>query len=240
MIIVSLLPELLNVNGDAENTRVLVERAKWAGLKPEVVYANHAKDIPENPDLVVIGSGVDSDLDEARKVLIERVEDIRSWVTRKTALLAVGTGWELLSWGIERRDAPPIEGLGVFAGRAVPAESRRVGDIIVDSKLGMLVGFENHARDYIGAERNPLGRVTYGWGNGGAAANCGEGIRMGTAIATHMHGPVCAKNPTVADRLLTDAARHAGVKYHVPDRARIVDEIAKAARDFSVQLALGS
>ncbi len=240
MIIVSLLPELLNVNGDAQNANVLQKRAAWAGIPAKLVDVNRLKDMPRNPDLVVIGSGVDSDLPEARKLLLEGVDELRALVTKKIALLAVGTGWELLSWGIEFADRAPIEGLAVFAGRAVPAPARRVGDIVVDSKLGELVGFENHARDYVGVEQSALGVVKHGWGNGGAGEKRLEGVRMGTAIGTHLHGPVTAKNPALADRLLHDAARHAGVKYRVSAEAERVDGWAKQARQFTLDKMAGA
>lgn len=231
--IVSLMPELFNNNGDAENARVLAKRAAWAGLTPEIHWVNDVTSLPAKIDLVVVGSGSDSDLPRARELLLPAIDRIRSWVTEKVALLAVGSGWELLSWGIERPEHEPVEGLGVFAGRAVPAEQRRVGDVVVESPWGQLVGFENHARDYVGAEKSTLGRVRSGFGNGrtSASGHLHEGVRMGTAIGTHLHGPVCAKNPGLADALLTDAAAHAGMDYEVPAAAFHVDRWAAQARE---------
>lgn len=230
--IVSIAPALLNTNGDAENARVLAQRARWAGLEVALHEVASATELPERVDLVVVGSGSDSDLPLVREAFLPALDEIRAWVTDRVALLAVGSGWELLSWGIELGPERIVEGFGVFAGRAIPAPQRVVGDLVCDSPWGRLVGFENHARDYVGAEKSSLGAVVHGSGNGipQGSGRLHEGIRMGTAIGTHLHGPVCAKNPALADALLADAAAHAGLEYRVSDRAVQLDAWAAGAR----------
>ncbi|MDH6237025.1 cobyric acid synthase [Cryobacterium sp. CG_9.6] len=225
--IISLLPHLLNTNGDAENARVLAQRARWSGHDASVVTVTNRADLPDVVDAIVIGSGSDAALTEARDVLLTMVDKLREWTTAGVPLLAVGTGWELLSWGIELTDGKVIEGLGLVAGRAVPRLTRATDDLVVTSKHGRLVGFENHARDYVGAEASPLGRVAYGAGNG----NGGEGLVMGDVVGTHLHGPVLARNPRLADHLLTAALRRAGVDYAPGERTISVDAVAEAARD---------
>lgn len=231
--IVALLPTLCNTNGDAENARVLATRARWAGLETVLHWIDDVRDLPERVDLVVFGSGSDSDMPAARDALLPAVDRIRSWVTERTAFLAVGSGWELMSWGIERESGEIIEGLEVFAGRAVPAPTRIVGDIVVDSPWGQLVGFENHARDYVGAEKSSIGAVRFGSGNGipQPSGRRHEGVLMGTAVGTHIHGPVCAKNPALADWLLENAAQHAGLRYQKSAQADRVDAWAAAASE---------
>jgi CobQ-like glutamine amidotransferase family enzyme len=232
--ILSVLPNLLNTNGDAANARVLAQRARWAGQASEVVAINSVTDIPEHVDAVVIGSGTDTQLCAARDALLPLLPQLREWVTTGIPVLAVGTGWELLSWGIELPDGSVIEGLGLVAGRAVPRAERVTDEIVWDSRFGRLSGFENHARDYQGAEGSTLGKIVYGCGNGQGT----EGLSMGSLIATHAHGPVLARNPRLADHLLELAFARAGVDYHVGSRAREVDEIAQAARN-SIAVRLG-
>ena len=228
--IVALLPGLQNTNGDAENAAVLAMRAEWAGLDARVVAVDAAGDLPEHVDVIVLGSGSDSSLEAGREALLTMHDELRTWGTEGVPILAVGTGWELLSWGIERRDGSGIEGLGILPGRAVPSRSRVTGDLIVASpRFGLLVGFENHARDYVGAEGSPLGRVRAGSGNGRDSAQ--EGVVMGSVIGTHLHGPVLAKNPAFADQLLGLAAARAGFEYAPGPHASIVDGYAAAARE---------
>lgn len=228
--IVSLLPRLQNTNGDAENAGVLAARARWAGLEAEVVPVERRADLPVRVDAIVLGSGDDSSLEAARAALIEFHDDLRTWGTEGVPILAVGTGWELLSWGVERRGGSVVEGLGILPGRAVPREGRVTGDLVVASpRFGSLVGFENHARDYVGAEGSPLGRTRAGIGNGRDHGQ--EGVVMGNVIGTHLHGPVLAKNPTFADALLGVIASRAGLEYVAGARAAVVDAYAAAARE---------
>ena len=225
--ILSLLPELLDTNGDAANARVLAQRARWAGFEANVVPVRTAADVPDRVDAVVIGSGTDAGLTEARDILLGLAPQLREWSTAGVPILAVGTGWELLSWGIELADGSVVEGLGLVAGRAVPRAARATGDLVVTSKHGRLIGFENHARDYAGAEASPLGRVVAGVGNGAGV----EGLVMGNLVGTHLHGPVLARNPGLADHLLGAVLSRRGATYTPGARAAEVDGIAKAARN---------
>jgi CobQ-like glutamine amidotransferase family enzyme len=233
--IVSLLPELLGTNGDAANARVLAQRARWAGADATVVEVRSVADLPDQVDAVVIGSGSDSDLVRARDILATMTPQLRTWATAGIPILLVGTGWELLSWGIELADGTVIEGLGIVAGRAVPMPARATDDIVVTSRHGRLIGFENHSRSYVGAEASPLGQVVSGTGNGGGT----EGLVMGNVIGTHLHGPVLARNPGLADRLLSPALARLGHDYLPGDRSVAVDDMAKAARNqIAVRLGL--
>lgn len=225
--IVSILPELLNTNGDAENARVLARRAEWAGHEAIIVAVNSVDEFPETVDLVVVGSGTDSELVAARDLLQPMADHFRQWCAGHVPILAVGTGWELLSWGIELGKGEVIEGLGLVAGRAVPAESRVTDDIVIKSKYGRLSGFENHSRGYVGAKASPLGRVISGTGNGEDQ----EGLVMGDMFCTHLHGPVLARNPGLADHMLSIALARHGAEYVPTERSTRADDIAKAARN---------
>lgn len=234
--IVSLLPSLQNTNGDAENAVVLEARARWAGLDARVVAVESASDLPEHVDAVVLGSGSDASLEVARERLLGLIDELRRWGTEGIPILAVGTGWELLSWGVERADGSTVEGLGIVAGRGVPREGRITGDLVVQvPRIGQLVGFENHARDYVGAEASPLGRVRAGTGNGRGSGQ--EGVRMGDVIGTHLHGPVLAKNPRLADAILERMCARAGLEYVKGARAETVDGYAEAARQAQLRSA---
>jgi CobQ-like glutamine amidotransferase family enzyme len=233
--IVSVLPELLGTNGDAANARVLRRRAEWAGFDAQVIDVRTAADLPPIVDAVVVGSGTDGDLVVARDVLATMTNEFRTWSTGAVPILAVGTGWELLSWGIEQSDGPVIEGLGLVAGRAVPRTERVTDDLVVKTKYGRLIGFENHARDYVGAEGSPLGRVLSGSGNGAGF----EGLVMGEFFGTHLHGPVLARNPQFADHLLEIMAARHGASYRRGEDAAFADDMAQAARNqIAVRLAL--
>lgn len=227
--IVSLLPGTQNTNGDAQNATVLETRAEWAGIAARTVLVERASELPGEIDAIVLGSGSDASLERSRDALRTMHDKLRRWGTEGIPILAVGTGWELLSWGVEHRDGSSLEGLGILPGRAVPRDGRVTGDIVVSTpRFGQLVGFENHARAYVGAEASPLGRLRAGEGNGRDSGQ--EGVIMGSVIGTHLHGPVLAKNPAFADALLRIMAERRGIGYAPGERAIAADAYAAAAR----------
>ena len=118
--IVSLLPSTQNTNGDAQNAGVLEMRAEWAGLAARVLAVERASELPDEVDAVVLGSGSDSSLEASRDVLLTMHDELRRWGTERVPILAVGTGFELLSWGVEHADGSALEGLGVLPGRPGP------------------------------------------------------------------------------------------------------------------------
>ena len=233
--IVSLLPRLLDTNGDAANARVLAQRARWAGLDARVIGVDTINDLPGRVDIVVIGSGTDADLVTTRDALLPLADAVSSWLAGGVPILAVGTGWELLSDGLDLAGGS-IAGLGLVAGRATALPARATDDIVVSTDAARLIGFENHARGYTAAAE-PLGRVQAGTGNGDGA----EGLVEGAFIGTHLHGPVLARNPALADRMLDAACAARGLVRSESAHTASVDDIAKAARNqVAVRLGLGS
>ena len=92
--------------------------------------------------------------------------------------------------------------------RAARQPARRgVGEIIadVDPELGVprLTGFENHQGvTRLGPGARPLAQVTVGVGNGDGT----EGAYAGRVLGSYLHGPALARNPGLADLLLSWAA----------------------------------
>lgn len=201
--ILQLFPRLTDVNGDAQNAAVLAQRARWAGIDAELVIVHPGDSVPTvTPTAVVLGSGVDSSLVRVREALVPFEIAFAEWAGAGTHIIGVGTGFELLGSAIEV-EGGEIAGLGLLAGRAAPLPARVAGEIVVETDLGTLVGYENHARGFApesdaGTPVAPLGRVKAGSGNG----NGFEGARNGSVIGTHLHGPFLARNPRVADELL--------------------------------------
>jgi CobQ-like glutamine amidotransferase family enzyme len=246
-VIASMFPQVLNTNGDAANARVLAMRAKWAGVaNVELLEVGDAANLPQEIDLIVVGACGDPD----RLIALEMLESVAPQLLALTGagvpLLAVATGWELLSRSFETADGVTRAGLGLFAGRAVLASNRVSDDLVVNSEFeNALVGYENHSSDYVlegrdaieapaddseaQASPRPLGRVLYGSGNGRSSSS--EGIVQGNLIGTHLHGPVLAKNPALADQVLKTALTKRGIDYFADSpEAKEADGIALAAR----------
>jgi hypothetical protein len=100
----------------------------------------------------------------------------------------------------------------VFSLRTVAGERRMIGDCLLECELEpgtreTLAGFENHAgRTYLDEGATPLGRVIAGFGNDGESGF--EGVRVGNAVGTYLHGPLLPRNPWLADWLLECAIEH--------------------------------
>jgi CobQ-like glutamine amidotransferase family enzyme len=79
-----------------------------------------------------------------------------------------------------------------------------IGNIIIDSDLGKLVGFENHSgKTFLKEGGKPLGKVIKGFGNNGEDQT--EGCIYKNAIGCYMHGSLLPKNPKLADWLIQKA-----------------------------------
>src|SRR5579875_2986471 len=114
-----------------------------------------------------------------------------------------GLGGEL--WSAARRAS--FGALGRPRGARSLAQGRRaIGEVLVRPQgrwgnIGLLTGFENHASAtelLPGAE--PAGTVLAGVGNQDGTY---EGVVSGRIWGTYLHGPVLARNPRLADLLLT-------------------------------------
>ena len=113
----------------------------------------------------------------------------------------------------------------------VAGERRMIGDVLLDTDLGPIAGFENHAgRTRLDPGAEPLGRVIAGFGNDGESGF--EGCRLGRALGTYLHGPLLPRNPWLADWLLAQALAHrTGGK--PPELAPLADELETQAHAVS-------
>ena len=87
-----------------------------------------------------------------------------------------------------------------------PQDARTIGEVVSTPLLAglteRLTGFENHrGGTVLGAAASPLGAVVQGVGNRGGDGI--DGAVQGSVVATYMHGPCLARNPELADLLLS-------------------------------------
>ncbi|WP_271983761.1 type 1 glutamine amidotransferase [Pseudoclavibacter terrae] len=206
--IAHLYPVELGINGDVGNVTVLAKRARARGLDVEIVNVGRGTPaLPEAVDLIHVGSGPLAAVQTVQADALRHAEQLRELAAAGAPLLAIGGGWELLGSRITHDDGE-LEGLGVFASRAVREPSQSVAETVVRTGDGLIAGFANHnALTTLDAGAEALGEIVRGFGNGGSAAeNSGfEGIRHEAAIGTHLHGPILALNPALADHLLERA-----------------------------------
>ncbi|MEO6826105.1 MAG: glutamine amidotransferase [Microbacteriaceae bacterium] len=237
--IVQLFPDELSVTGDNGNLAALQVRMQRAGLTTELTRLHRSQAgaavVPEleDPDLIVIGNGPWAAMEAVHDALITIAPALRDRAEAGVAFFAVGAGAELLGERIELDDGNSIQGAGVLPLTAIRGRRRRVGYIVleasVDGEPTQLVGFEDHATDWVlGAGAVPLGTVVKGGGNG---SNQTEGLVHDASIATHVQGPVLPLNPALADALIRMASVRRGLEY-LPGAAHAeLDRLARKSRE---------
>ncbi len=84
-----------------------------------------------------------------------------------------------------------------------------IGNVVVDTPWGEMVGFENHSgRTVLDAGQASLGTVTKGHGNNDTTDE--EGAVVKNCFGTYLHGSVLPKNPAFADDLIRRALERSG------------------------------
>ncbi len=200
-------PDLLGTYGDGGNGLVLARRAEWRGLEVTLLQASSDRILPE-ADIYCLGGGEDGPQVRAARTLIDDGTLARR-AAAGAVVLAVCAGFQVVGRSFPGAAGDAHEGVGLLDVDTVKGTGpRAVGEVLAEvdpaplGPLPVLTGFENHGgvtslRDGAVA----LGRVVAGVGNGGGDGT--EGAVHGHIVGTYLHGPVLARNPALADRLLS-------------------------------------
>lgn len=205
-----LYPSTLNIYGDRGNVMVLAQRAAWRGIDARVVEIDTGDTIPDDIDLFFIGGGQDQEqIGVSQDLAGVKGATLRRVIDNGAAALAVCGGYQLLGHLYRPHDAEPLLGIGVFDIETDAGSERFIGNVLVESELGTLVGFENHSGlTWLGSDVEPLGRVLHGRGNNGQDGT--EGARYRNAIGCYLHGSILPKNPAMADWLIARGLEYRG------------------------------
>jgi CobQ-like glutamine amidotransferase family enzyme len=203
-------PDLLGTYGDGGNGQILARRAEWRGRAAELLQATSDRPLPD-ADVYCLGGGEDGPQVRAARTLMDDGTLARR-VGEGAVVLAVCAGFQVVGRSFPGADGEAHEGVGLLdvTTRKV-TDPRAVGEVTAEpvglDGLPVLSGFENHGgRTTLGEGVVALGRVTAGVGNGDGDGS--EGAVSGRVVGTYLHGPVLARNPALADRLLSWALGH--------------------------------
>ena len=201
--IVHLLPELLGTYGDRGNVEILSWRLKAREVPHEVVSIGVGDSIPTSADLYLIGGGED-DAQIAALEILGKKDSLRIALREGAHFFAVCAGFQILGTQFPASGDRIVQGLGLVGIETVSAKHRSVGEILSRPTvpIEMLTGFENHGgQTRFLDELQPLGHVLSGIGNG-QGSNV-DGLVTSQIVATYMHGPALARNPELADWILS-------------------------------------
>lgn len=199
-------PELMNVYGDIGNIIVLSKRCEWRKVQAKIKRLDigfNSKEL-DDCDILFMGGAQDRQQKIVASDLRKKAVELKSKIELGTPGLYVCGAYQFLGKYYKEADGTMIKGLGIFdLYTENPGEDveRLIGNVIIDSKFGKLIGFENHGgRTFLGKNIEPLGKVIKGYGNNGKDGF--EGAIYKNSIGTYFHGPILPKNPRLADYLI--------------------------------------
>jgi hypothetical protein len=209
--LVSIYPMLLGTYGDGGNLQVLAMRARARGLQVEAIELDAGEPVPDGGDLYLLGGGED-DAQVAAARALRADGGLARAVTRGAAVFSVCAGYQVLGTVFPGSDGVPEPGLELLDVSTDRLPKRAVGELlavpIAEGLRQPLTGYENHAgATHLGPEAAALAHVEVGVGNGTSASTSGgvfsEGAFSGHVLGTYLHGPGLARNPELADLLLS-------------------------------------
>ncbi len=202
--------DLMNIYGDTGNIIALKKRAEWRGIEVDVKNISAGNKLEKGvADIFFFGGGQDQSQEIVASDLMGKAKVIKQEVARGVPLLSICGGYQLLGEYYRPFGGPELEGTGLFPAYTLASNDRMIGNIVIESMFGKLVGFENHSgKTYLKENAIPLGLVIKGFGNNGKDKK--EGCIYKNAIGCYMHGSLLPKNPKLADWLLKKALE---VKY---------------------------
>ena len=204
--IVVVYQSLLGIYGDQGNAKVLHKRLQWRGIDSEVVFVEPGDPLPADGAVYLLGGGEDNAQTTAVREL-KRDGRLFSALDGGAVLFAVCAGYQICGHTFTIGETDEVrEGLGLLDATTRRGTKRAVGEILTrwtkpDGTTSLITGFENHGGfTTLGPDAVPLARVEVGIGN---ADDGTEGAVQGRVIGTYPHGPVLARNPELADHVLT-------------------------------------
>ncbi len=202
--------DLMNIYGDTGNITVLKKRAEWRGIEVKVKNISVGDKLNKGDvDLFFFGGGQDQQQTAVAHDLKTKAKIIKSEIERGVPLLSICGGYQLLGDYYQPHKGPKLSGIRLFPAYTLASDQRMIGNIVINSMFGDLVGFENHSgKTHLNKSAMPLGMVKKGFGNNGKDKT--EGCLYKNAIGCYMHGSLLPKNPKLADWLIKKALE---VKY---------------------------
>lgn len=223
LIIGYLYDDLMNIYGDTGNIIALKKRAEWRGIDVEVKNISVGDKLKKGEvDIFFFGGGQDQQQELVAEDLVKsgKGKVIKSEVEGGVPLLSICGGYQLLGDYYKPHEGPKLSGVELFPAYTRASFDRMIGNIVVETQFGKLVGFENHSgKTYLKKGALPLGMVLKGFGNNGE--DKAEGCIYKNAIGCYMHGSLLPKNPKLADWLIKKALE---VKYGKEVNLELLDD----------------
>ena len=199
------LPDVMGTYGDGGNAVVLRQRLRLRDIAAEIVEITLDDSVPESLDLYTLGGAEDYAQRLATRHLL-RYPGLQRAAERGAPVLAICAAVQVLGHWYETSSGERVDGVGMLDATTSPQTGRTIGELVTTPLLTgltqQLTGFENHrGGTVLGSAASPLGAVVKGAGN--RVGDGFDGMLQGSVVATYLHGPCLARNPELADLLLS-------------------------------------
>jgi CobQ-like glutamine amidotransferase family enzyme len=229
--IVHLYANEMNIYGDRGNILTLVKRLEWRGFGATVVEVGIGDEFDLlKADIIFAGGGQDRGQVAVGLDLQQRAEQIKQAVAAGVPILTICGTYQLFGKRFVTLDGEKIPGIGVFDAETMGSRKRMIGNIVISTTFGELVGFENHSgQTRLNSRKDAFGKIIKGFGNSGEDKT--EGARVNDAFGTYLHGPILPKNPVFADYLILTALKNKyGIERLVPLDDKLELKAAESAK----------
>lgn len=230
LVIVHLYPVEMNIYGDYGNVLALQKRLEWRGLEAEVVNVGVGDDYDLiKADIIFAGGGQDRGQITVAEDLQKRAKQLRQAADDGVVMLTICGTYQLFGRGFRTLEGQDIPGIAIFKASTEGSTERMIGNLVVDSQWGKLVGFENHSgQTILESGQQPLGQVVKGYGNNSLDRYSQEGAVYKNVIGTYLHGSLLPKNPALADHILLTSLQRKGFDGNL---SRLDDSLELTAAD---------
>ncbi len=202
--IINLYPDEMNIYGDSGNVLTLTRRLQWHGYDSEVIFFHPGDTFPDDVDLVIGGGGQDSGQKKISNDLIRIAPNLKGLADSGVPMLMICGLFQLFGHRFVTENGTEIKGISIFDAETIAKDKRLIGNIVIESDFGKVIGYENHSgQTYLKNKQKPFGVIIKGEGNN--TDDRTEGARINNVFGSYLHGSLLPKNPVFADYLIKTA-----------------------------------
>jgi lipid II isoglutaminyl synthase (glutamine-hydrolysing) len=229
--VLQLYPNEMNIYGDRGNVLTIMRRLEWHGYQPELIYHHPGKPFPKNADIILGGGGQDSGQNKVQDDLLRVGSTLHTLADSDVPMLMVCGLYQLFGRFFKTSDKSEIKGIGIFDAETHAGLRRLIGNVVLETPYGAVVGYENHSgQTFLDDTALAFGTTVKGDGNN--TKDSTEGAQYKSVIGTYLHGSLLPKNPSLADALIEKAVVR---KYGEFTGNVIDDSFANKARTIAIR-----